>query len=181
MARPLRPRPRAPAASFRCPADQRHTAGCPAFEVRITYRFHPRVGDFVTVVGVRRHASADHLIVRQPDRTLALLPAWMTQTNGSWCELVQHPRLPLEKLAELHALVGTLLISLRGDSPSTRGAGDDERATQPKRFIRTSNDASRASVPSPDGAHAAAPGPPDGSGGSGNRGRDGRSDRRGGR
>jgi hypothetical protein len=94
------------------------------------------------VVGVRRHASADHLIVRQPDHTLALLPAWMTKTNGSSCDLIQHPRLPLEKLAELHALVGTLLISLRGDSPSTRGAGDDERATQPKRFIRTSNDAS---------------------------------------
>ena len=169
-------------ASF-CPSrsNQRHTAGCPAFEVRITYRFHPRAGDFVTVVGVRRHASADHLIVRQPDCTLALLPAWMTKTNGSSCELIQHPRLPLERLAELHALVGTLLISLRGDSPSTRGAGDDERATQPKRFIRTSNDASRAFVPSPDGAHAAAPGTPDGSGRSGNRGRDGRSDRRGGR
>ena len=142
---------------------------------------HPRAGDLVTVVGVRRHASADHLIVRQPDRTLALLPAWMTKTNGSSCELIQHPRLPLEKLAELHALVDTLLISLRGDLPSKRGAGGDGRATQPKRFVRTSNDAPRASVPSPDGAHATAPGSPDGSGLSGNTGRDGRSDRRGGR
>ena len=42
-----------------CRSNQRHTAGCPAFEVRITYPFHPRSGEIVAVVGVKRHAGAD--------------------------------------------------------------------------------------------------------------------------
>jgi hypothetical protein len=35
-----------------------------AFEVRITYPFHPRSGETVAVVGSRQHAGADHLIIR---------------------------------------------------------------------------------------------------------------------
>ena len=60
---------------------QRHTAGCPAVEVRILYPFHPRSGEDVAVVGAKRHAGAVHFIIRQPDRTLALLPAWMTDAS----------------------------------------------------------------------------------------------------
>jgi hypothetical protein len=40
---------------------------------------HPRSGETVAVLGSKRHAGAEHFVVRQPDRTLALLPAWMTE------------------------------------------------------------------------------------------------------
>jgi hypothetical protein len=33
----------------------------------------------VAVVGSKHHAGADHLVIHQPDRTLALLPVWMTE------------------------------------------------------------------------------------------------------
>ncbi|MBV9827826.1 MAG: hypothetical protein JO001_19515 [Alphaproteobacteria bacterium] len=78
----------------RCRSKQRHTAGCPVSEVRITYPFHPRSGEVVAVVGVKRHAGAEHFVIWQPDRTLALLPAWMTDTSRGAQGLVVHPRLP---------------------------------------------------------------------------------------
>ncbi|MDX8514614.1 hypothetical protein [Mesorhizobium captivum] len=136
---------------------QRHSAGCPVHEVRITYRFHPRAGDFVTVIGVRRHAGADHFVIRQPDRTLALLPAWMANAAGLSCELVQHPKLPLEKLNELHALVSAHVTWLREDSLSTRGAADEGAETQPRGFIRTNQIAGGASARGEEDADAAAP------------------------
>jgi hypothetical protein len=94
--RPSPPRRRAPppGATCRFRAKQRHTAGCPAFEVRITYPFHPRSGETVAVVGSRRHAGAEHLIIRQPDRSLALLLAWMTEAGASPRPLLSYPRFP---------------------------------------------------------------------------------------
>src|SRR3954471_8617677 len=92
-------------------ANQRHTAGCPAFEVRITYPFHPRSGEMVAVVGSKRHAGTDHLVIRQPDRTLMLLPVWMTAPAAASHQLVSPPRLSIESLAEVRALVDALLSS----------------------------------------------------------------------
>ena len=46
-------------------AEAASSAGCPTFEVRITYPFQPRSGEIVTAVGSRRHAGADHFIIRQ--------------------------------------------------------------------------------------------------------------------
>src|SRR4051812_50209110 len=96
-----------------CPplANQRHTAGCPAFEVRITYPFHPRSGEMVAVVGSKRHVGADHLVIRQPDRTLTLLPVWMTEPAAASHQLVSSPRLSIESLAEVRALVDALLAA----------------------------------------------------------------------
>ena len=49
------------------------------------------------MVGSKRHAGADHLVVRQPDRTLALLPAWMTEPAAAACRLVARPQLSLAR------------------------------------------------------------------------------------
>src|SRR3954462_7482286 len=92
-------------------ANQRHTAGCPAFEVRISYPFHPRSGEMVAVVGSKRHVGADPLVIRQPDRTLTLLPVWMTEPAAAFHQLVSSPRLSIESLAEVRALVDALLAS----------------------------------------------------------------------
>src|SRR3954469_16575483 len=111
-------------------ANQRHTAGCPAFEVRITYPFHPRSGEMVAVVGSKRHAGADHLVIRQPDRTLALLPVWMTAPAAASHQLVSPPRLSIESLAEVRALVDALLASSGRESSRRKGAMRSERHSQ---------------------------------------------------
>jgi hypothetical protein len=74
------------------------------------------------VVGSKRHAGAEHLIIRQPDRTLALLPTWMAvpgQTTAH--EIVPQPRLKVERLLDLRALVDALMASCQGDSPRCEG------------------------------------------------------------
>src|SRR4051794_13977544 len=104
-------------------ANQRHTAGCPAFEVRISYPFHPRSGEMVAVVGSNRHAGADHLVIRPPDRPLAILPVGMPAPAAASHQLVPPPRLSIESLAEFRALVDALLPSPGGESSRRKGAG----------------------------------------------------------
>ena len=62
--------------------------------MRISYRFHPKVGEIVVVVGQQRHGGADHLVIRQPDQTLALLPAWMIEAEAGSHTLCLIPHLP---------------------------------------------------------------------------------------
>jgi hypothetical protein len=117
------------------PSEQRHTARRPGFEVRICYPFHPRSGETVAVLGSKCHAGAEHFVIRQPDRTLTLLPAWMTEPGQAATPLVMHPRLLIERLAELRSLVDALMASCTGDWPSCPGANDGERTTQTRGFV----------------------------------------------
>jgi len=43
--------------------------------------------------------------ISESDRTLALLPAWMTEVGRADPTLVAQPRPPIERLAELRALL----------------------------------------------------------------------------
>src|SRR3954463_9561849 len=151
-------------ASCRRPANQRHTAGCPAFEVRITYPFHPRSGEMVAVVGSKRHVGADHLVIRQPDRTLTLLPVWMTAPAAASHQLVSPPRLSIESLAEVRALVDALLASSGRESSRRKGAGDEERTTQPKGSVRGEGDGSAPAARASGEADPASADPSDGGG-----------------
>jgi hypothetical protein len=127
---------RKPASFCRHRSEQRHTTRCPAFEIRIFYPFHPRYRETVVVLGSKHHAGAEHFIIRQPDRTLGLLPAWMTEPGQAALQIVVHPRFPVKRLADLRALVDALMASCTGDSPPCKGAGDAERTTQTGGFIR---------------------------------------------
>jgi hypothetical protein len=122
--------------TFRCRTKQRHTAGCPAREERISYPFHPRRGELVAVLGTKRHAGVEHLVIRQPDRTLTLLPAWMTQPQADAARLVEHPRLCLDRLRELRSLMDALLASWPRESPSRQGTGHEMGTTPPARSVR---------------------------------------------
>ena len=50
--------------------------------MQILYPFHPRRGHTVGVLGRKLHGGEKHFIVRQPDGTLMLLPAWMTRPDA---------------------------------------------------------------------------------------------------
>jgi hypothetical protein len=72
-------------------------------------------------VGSKRHAGTEHFIIRQPDRTLALLPAWMTEPGlPANHQLVRYPRLAVERLLDLGALVDALMASCQGVRPVAR-------------------------------------------------------------
>jgi hypothetical protein len=46
--------------------------------VRIAYPYHPRFGEPAVVLGSKQHAGTAHVVIRQTDGTLSLLPKWMT-------------------------------------------------------------------------------------------------------
>jgi hypothetical protein len=121
---------------FLRPADQRHNARRPVLEARITYPFHPRCGERVAVVGRQRHAGAEHFVVRQPDTTLALLPAWMTMADTTLsATLVTHPRIAPDALVALRALVDSLLTSPGGDSSRREGVGHEKLSKPSTRSV----------------------------------------------
>jgi hypothetical protein len=110
-----------PVATARCvfptpggPASYCRASG---FEVRIHYPFHPRHSETIVSVGAKRHAGAEHLIVRQPDDKLAALPHWMTQPEAALRRLIPSPRLPVARLAGLRAL---RIVSSRRPASSIR-------------------------------------------------------------
>src|SRR5262249_31057575 len=131
---------------------------CPAFEVLVTYPFHPRSGELVIVVGSKRHAGAEHFVIQQPDRTLALLPAWMTEPGRAATPLLALPRLPVERLADLRALLDELMASCSGDLPRCKGADHGETAIQAKGSIRGTDAADGACGRSPQQAERPASG-----------------------
>ena len=124
--------------SCRHRSKQRHNAGCPAFEVRIRYPFHPRFGRDVSVVFRRRFAGEEHLVVVQPDGTLALIPSWMAEEPAGSTVLTAHPRLSLGRLIELRTRLDALLACSRGESAPFAQGGEHASSVLPaKRFFRT--------------------------------------------
>jgi len=122
--------------SCRCRADQRHNTGCPAFEVKVCYPFHPRNGKIVVAIGRKHHAGVEHFVVRQPDGTLALLPAWMAEPRVSTFEVMISPRLSISRLVDLRGLIDTLLSSSSGESSRRRGTQHETRTTPRARSVR---------------------------------------------
>jgi hypothetical protein len=89
------------------------------------------------VAGSRRHAGTEHFVIRQPDQTLALVPAWMTEPGlPAAHQLLPYPRLAVERLVDLRALVDALMASCQGNSPRYKGVGHEERATPPEGSVR---------------------------------------------
>jgi hypothetical protein len=100
-----------------------HNVGSLAFEVVVSYPFHPFVGKSVLVVGEKEHAGTRHLIIRGPDGAKILLPEWMVHPDAGAIRTVSYPRLCVNRLIELRALVDRLMAS----SPHKNFAGGEKR------------------------------------------------------
>ena len=77
----------------------------------VSYPFHPLVGKSVLVVGDKEHAGTRHLIILRPDGAKVLLPEWMTSPNAGAIRIVSYPRLCVNRLIELRALLDRLMAS----------------------------------------------------------------------
>ena len=66
----------------------------------------------------KRFAGEDHLVVVQPDGTLALIPAWMSEDIARSATLTASPRLAVEKLVEPGANRCAYRLSRRGMAPA---------------------------------------------------------------
>ena len=62
-----------------CCSERRHTAHEHLVEGLIYYRFHPRFGETVLISRQLEYRGVELVVVLQPDRSLACIPAWMTR------------------------------------------------------------------------------------------------------
>jgi hypothetical protein len=91
--------------------------------VVVSYPFHPFVGKSVLVVGDKNHAGTRYLIIRGPDGAKILLPEWMAHPDAGTIRIVSYPRLCVNRLIELRALVDRLMAF----SPHKNCAGGEQR------------------------------------------------------
>lgn len=121
---------------FRYRSKQRHTARCLTSEAQITYSYHPRCGEVIPVVARKQHAGAAHLVIRQRDGTLSLLPSWMTEPTALSAELRRCPRLPVARLVDLRCLVDALLAFAQGESVPEEGVSHERNERKPTGLVR---------------------------------------------
>ena len=77
----------------------------------------------------KRFAGEDHLVVVQPDGTLALIPAWMSEDSARSATLTASPRLAVGRLVELRTRIvstGRGISSLWGVQFSPLGGDGDQ-------------------------------------------------------
>ena len=154
-----------------------HNTGCLPIEAAVTYPFHPFAGQTVLIIGHVEHAGIRHLITRPADGSAVLLPAWMTAPEAGLIQIVTCPRLPVNRIIELRALVDRLMASSGGELVTTGGQTHEKIASaagsvQAKAALR------RPAVTSSHEGNGAAQGTVDGSHGR-PRGRDRRVNKRG--
>jgi len=77
----------------------------------------------------KRFAGEDHLVVVQPDGTLALIPAWMSEETARSTAITSSPCLSIDRLVELRVRLDALLASSDGESAPHEG-GDHATTTE---------------------------------------------------
>ena len=90
----------------------------------------------MAVTGQNWQGGTDVLIIRQPDGTLAHIPAWMMHEEASLHHIGEVARLPLQRLRDVRLEIDGLLSFLSADSDLKGGrdeAGDSEAAVGVRR------------------------------------------------
>ena len=132
-----------------CPyrAKQRHTAQEQAFsEAQIYYRYDPRAGTAVSVVGRTKVGDDNFLMVRQSDGTNAHIPLWMTLPGAADLTMHLPPRISLEALQGLRRSLDAALSLLAGATTDPGGKDETQQRRGATRPIQRS-------VGAADGAH----------------------------
>ena len=77
------------------------------FDITVHYRFHPRHGERLGVVGTHSFRGERAAVIEQDDGSLSLLPIWVAAEFN----IVSGPRISREALVELRHLVDAAVSS----------------------------------------------------------------------
>ncbi len=97
--------------------------------MRIQYPFHPQFGESVQVVGQPQHGGTLHFTIVQPDKTLCVIPAWMTDDGAARATTKDTPAISISALQDLRVIVDRLLSFGDGDSTPTKGGQYETKPT----------------------------------------------------
>src|SRR5882724_5177862 len=117
-------------------SERRHTAHEHPGEGRITYRFHPRYGETVLITRRLERSGVEFVVVRQPDGSLAGLPAWMTHDAAAQFEITEEPDFSLDILRSLRIEVDALLGFLSTESQTEKAENDAPIRKSPAESVR---------------------------------------------
>ena len=122
--------------SCRIRSKPQHTAHKQAFEVVVTYPFHPRHDELVLVTGPICYRGQLQYRMQQLDQSLCYLPVWMTERAAAAIQLRSEVRLPFATLGELRKIVDVALSLLSAPTAEeTSNATTAHKATKPIRPI----------------------------------------------
>jgi hypothetical protein len=113
------------------PTDIPHNAHQNQFIARVYYPFHPRSGEDIYIVGIRRHREEQCYVMALNDGKHELIPAWMTHPEYGKISLVPTPSLEIEALRNLRLLLNSAKQSFLGKikSKTRRDNGETKRAS----------------------------------------------------
>ena len=103
----------------------------------VRYPFHPLTGQSVLVVGETEHGGVLHLIIRKPDGAKLLLPAWMTSAESGSVKILSCPRLSVNRLLDLRALLDRLMTSSSPKPLPGGGRSNEAMETTPVGSLKT--------------------------------------------
>src|SRR5215470_4874106 len=132
-----------------------HNTGCLPIEAVVRYPFHPFAGQLVPIVGHIEHAGTRHLIIRTADKSGFLLPSWMAASEAGAIQIVPGPRLPLNRIIELRALVDRLMASSSGELVPTGGQRHEKNVAAAESVRANASSERFAVAPSLEGNRAA--------------------------
>lgn len=69
------------------------------------YPYHPQYNNFVNVIGKKSYRGQEHFIVKQPDSSYALLPAWMCSEKVKDIKLTNKSQVSIIALQNLNKLI----------------------------------------------------------------------------
>jgi hypothetical protein len=97
----------------------------------------------VAAVSRKQFAGTEDSIVIHPDKTMALLPAWMSTDDAASATLTMQPCLPLARLAELGTQLNSLQAPPGGESSPQGGRGNAMAAATVKKNLSSPIDRQR--------------------------------------
>ena len=94
----------------------------------VDYPYHPRFGEQIQIVGIRRHRGERCCVIAVDDKRRELIPEWMTNPHWAQTSIVLLPQLDVCALRNLRRLLNCEILSLLDKAkPETRRDNEDSK------------------------------------------------------
>jgi hypothetical protein len=110
------------------PTNPPHNAHQYPILATVNYPYHPRFGEQIQVVGIRRHRGERCCVIAVNDKRRELIPEWMTNPHWAEISIVLWPQLDVSALRNLRRLLNCEILSLLDRAkPETRRDNEDSK------------------------------------------------------
>jgi len=110
------------------PTNPPHNAHQYPILATVNYPYHPRFGEQIQIVGIRRHRGESCCVIALHNGRCELIPEWMTNPHWAEMSIVLLPRLDVSALRSLRRLLNSDILSLLDQAkPETRRDNEESK------------------------------------------------------